>query len=376
MRNFFDRLRWRGVACRPNVSKRNDGAPGRGTVGAAPRRRNRHAEAATVAREARQAHRQSLVFSARHFVGFGLPVKRAPSDQTEHTVSDGGGSLTVLGSSAHGLPFGQDRLFIVWLASAFFAAGKPKDNTIRFDSVGCILQAFKQGYHRSGTEYAILRERILRLFHCSFIWRLPEPGGKIRRIRGKLMRSIDLCFFDNDVAFGKWSQRIQLDTAWADDLRAGETVPYDLESLTALRRNPVALDLYLWQAWRSWRLSRKALGWMRKPIEVPIFGDDGLLAQFGYQFARPRKAKEVLRRAQRLVASVWHDCPNRLDHSGEKFLVGPGEALKRQSIADATHVKLPGVEPATAAVLEREQAARSKRPSQVLSLHQADKPKA
>lgn len=353
------------------MARRNDG-PGVG-------RRNRHAEAALLARKARQAHDQTLVFSSRHFVGFGLPVRRPPSEQRDHIVSNGGGSLTVL-AGKHGLPFGQDRLFIVWLASAFFAAGKPKDNVIRFDSVGSILQAFDQGEHDAGTEYRLLRARILRLFGCSFIWKLPakrdEETGIIhttRLQRGQLMSELDLSFLKGQGTRGaKWSQRITLDPTWANDLRAGETVPYDLESLKSLRRNPIALDLYLWQAWRSWRLSRKPAGWMRKPIEVPIFGDGGLLAQFGYKFARQRKAKEVLRRAQGQIAGLWEDCPNGIDRNGEKFLVGPGVAVT------VTHdyVKLPGVSPAPGWVLEEEQIERSQRPRQVLSLRRPDKPKA
>lgn len=245
-----------------------------------------------------------------------------------------------------GLPFGQDRLFIVWLASAFIASGKPKDNTIRFDSVGNILAAFGQGLHDAGPEYGRLRARILRLFNCTFIWSYPGPG-KLHRQRSQLMQKINLSFLDGKHIWGPLSQSIVLDPVWADEIRKGQIVPYDLETITALRRFPVTLDLYLWQCWRSWRLARKSAA---QPVEVPIFGDHGLLAQFGLSFSRERKAREVLRRQQKRILALWPECPNELDRGCEKFIVRPGIAVQ------ATHgfVSLPGVRPAPLHVQERE----------------------
>ena len=299
-----------------------------------------------VARDARRAHTQTLVYSSRHFVGFGLPASVPPVDQLAHTVSNGDGSLTVQGHPDHGLPYGQDRLLIVWLASAFFAAGRPRDNTIHFNSVRNILQAFGQGQYRAGTEYAILRARILRLFHCSFVWKYPKTEGQLHRKRGQLMREIRLSFLDDKRPSGELSQSITLDSAWADDLRAGDAVPYDLESIRALKRSPIALDLYLWQAWRSWRLARHPGA---KSADVPIFGDGGLLHQFGFSFARPRKAKELLRRHQARILAVWPECPNYLSQNAERFVVRPAVAVS----PTRQFVILPGVRKVTAAMRER-----------------------
>ncbi len=325
-----------------------DGGDGRtGGQGKRESERNRRDADVVLARQARQAHTQTLVYSSRHFVGFGLPLTPPAPDELSHTVSNGTGSLTVEGWEKYGLPYGQDRLLIVWLASAFFAAGLPRDNTIRFKSVRNILQAFGQGFYKGGKEYNLLRARILRLFHCSFVWKIPAPGGHLKRDRGQLMKSLRLSFLDSCKPAGEISQAITLDATWADDLRNGLSVPYDLESIRALRRSPIALDLYLWQAWRSWRLARKPDA---KPAEVPIFGAGGLLDQFGFSFSRPRKAKEVLRRHQARIMSLWPECPNYLDRNAERFVVRPAIAVAplRQFVI------LPGVRKVTAAMRERQ----------------------
>lgn len=311
-------------------------------------RRSRQAAAVALARERRAGHDQTLVFSSRHFIGFGLPVARPPREQREHTVSNGHGSLTVMAPPSTGLPFGQDRLFIVWLASAFIASGKPKDNTIRFDAVGNILAAFGQGLHDAGPEYARLRARILRLFNSTFVWTYPTAPGQLHEQRGQLMQKINLSFLQGPAhRYPALSQSIILDPAWADDIRKGHTVPYDLETITALRRFPVTLDLYLWQCWRSWRLARKRNA---EPVEVPIFGDGGLLAQFGLQFARERKARELLRRHQSRIFALWSECPNQFDRACEKFIVRPGIAVQ----PTRAFVSLPGVRPAPLHLQERE----------------------
>ncbi|RME81562.1 MAG: pirin [Zetaproteobacteria bacterium] len=51
-------------------------------------------------------------------------------------------------------------------------------------------------------------------------------------------------------------------------------VPLDMRALRALRRSPMALDIYAWLSWRMWRV--------RKPVLVPW---QGLRLQFGADYA-------------------------------------------------------------------------------------------
>lgn len=95
----------------------------------------------------------------------------------------------------------------------------------------------------------------------------------------------------------------------------------------------MALDLYVWQAHRSWELHQRK----QPSVGVPVFGEEGLLAQLGSSVSTEFKARQLLRMNQKLVEGVWRGCPNHLTKDGNRLVLRPAEALK-----DA-HLALPGV---------------------------------
>ncbi|MFY0584381.1 hypothetical protein ACN28S_67765 [Cystobacter fuscus] len=110
-------------------------------------------------------------------------------------------------------------------------------------------------------------------------------------------------------------------------------MPLDLDTVRALKDKPMALDLYVWQAHRSWELHQRG----QKSVGVPVFGDMGLLAQLGTQITDKAKARRVLRASQKLVEGVWKGCPNHLTTDGNRFVLRPAAALKDAKLS------LPGV---------------------------------
>lgn len=104
---------------------------------------------------ARSERKQDLGFSPRDFVLCGLPLKRQVG--TVYKRRNGNLLLKVVADPDAGLPFGQDRLLPIWLATAFKVAGEPEDNTIRFRSAHDILRAFE--LPNSGLEFRRLAER-------------------------------------------------------------------------------------------------------------------------------------------------------------------------------------------------------------------------
>ena len=70
---------------------------------------------------------------------------------------------------------------------------------------------------------------------------------------------------------------------------------------------------------------------------VPVFGPEGLLAQLGSQVLDEAKARQLLRRNQKLVEGVWSGCPNHLTLDGNRLVLRPAEDLKEAKPA------LPGV---------------------------------
>lgn len=287
-------------------------------------------ERAVEAIDARNEGKQELAFGVRDFVICGLPYKRQKESTFERR--NGHHVLRLVSDPVFGLPFGQDRLISVWLATAFQAQGKPADNTIRFRSVSDILRAF--GIPIDGREMSRLRQRIERVFGTTY-FAYDERRGREGMLAGKysLISVVDIWFQDRGPLnqHTLWQNRIVLEAKFADDLRRS-AVPIDFQSIRTLKDKPMALDLYHWQAWRSWRLA--AQGKAEQPIS--LFGEGGLLAQIGSSVANIRKARQLLKRAQRYVQFVWPECPNEIKEN--TFLLRPGRAVARHA-----PICLPGV---------------------------------
>ena len=299
-----------------------------------------------AARQARETKTQELGLTSPHFLLTGLPMR--PTEETTVYRTNGHASIKVH-AGPDGMPFGQDRLLIMWLATAFTVLGKPEDRTIRFASMLDIPKAF--GDMQKGT---LMRQqwtsRIKRVFGFHYEWR-HEKDGKIRMLRRQLIESVRMHVLGDVVPHrhskrGPWSQSITLDAGWAAELRAGHSVPLDLESVRALRGTPGALDLYLWQSWRSWRHRGR-----KQPASIPVFGSGGLCAQFGVETNSIKDAKKRLRAWQDRVRQVWPECPNELSHDAEYFLIGGGEAIP----PTRNYMTLPGVKKAPPWVIEAEQ---------------------
>lgn len=304
------------------------------------RRRSRE-EAGIESAEARAVGEQQLGYAARDFVLCGLPFRR-PKGGRMYRRQNGSLLLEIEGSEKYGLPYGQDRLLTIWLATAFFAAGRPGDDVIRFRCASDILRAF--GLDTSGGDKLVrLRERIERVFRAtyfvSFVPRSASDRALVRRSRYQLMHSvrINLCEEKrrHSNQYSLWQDWIKLDANFAAELRSGGRVPVDLETVRALKECSPALDLYVWQAWRSYRLERERKG----ATSIPIFGEDGLMSHLGSEARSPKKIKAMLRGWQAEVKRVWQACPNFLDPDCERFFIHPGNAIaSEQKIPE-----LPGV---------------------------------
>ena len=79
----------------------------------------------------REQRNQNLCFSSRPFVLCGLPVRRLPDDQLLYERRNGKFVLQVTGHPNYGVPFGQDRIVPIFLATL---AVQQKSQTIRFKS--------------------------------------------------------------------------------------------------------------------------------------------------------------------------------------------------------------------------------------------------
>jgi len=279
--------------------------------------------------ESRHLQKLSLGFCAREFVLCGLPYK--PTKQKEFVRQNGNIRLKVWGDPSLGIPFGQDRLIPIWLASAFQAAGEPDHNRIYFRSASDILRAFEIPI--DGHERQLLRERLQRVFSATYQVELKEKqtDGSIvwNAQRYQLITRVCL-WFNNDEKENQytlesaWKNYIDLDPYFAQDLRK-RSLPIDMNTVIALKRSPALLDYYAWIAWRSYGLLKSH----QKEARVPIFGAHGYWAQSGSSSTDESNIKEMMRRRHAKLMTYWPECPNELTSNAEYIIVRPAIAIHK-----------------------------------------------
>jgi plasmid replication initiation protein len=109
--------------------------------------RLRQLETVTLIREERETGKQQLAYSARPFVLCGIPLRRPPRTQLIHSRRNGRFFLDITGHPEFGLPFGQDRLIPIWVATL---AVQQKSRIVHFESAAQMLDFFrlsKDGRH-------------------------------------------------------------------------------------------------------------------------------------------------------------------------------------------------------------------------------------
>lgn len=137
------------------------------------KRRLKKLEAVVLVREQRETRKQDLAYNARPFVLCGIPLRRPPSHQLTHTRHSGIFFLNIVGHPQFGLPFGQDRLIPIWIATL---ALRQKSRTVQFETASQMLDFFSlppDGYH-----YQRIVEGFKRIFSATiFFGTEDQPGG-------------------------------------------------------------------------------------------------------------------------------------------------------------------------------------------------------
>ncbi len=304
--------------------------------------------------------RPDLGFGHRDIFLFGLPFR--PVEERAQTRSNGHFVFKVRGDPELGVPYGEDRLVLIWLVTAFQQLGCPKDNRIPVRHTGDILRAFDIPV--DGHEMELLEQRIDRLFEAHFTvweryWEVGHGQFRTRKIRYQLLSAYDLSFSHQEArdphlpskparnrrATLKKPQKPRnqhttgldfflLDDRFADYIRA-HSVPLDLNMVRVLKDKPPVLDLYLFESYRSYRLLKEG----KSELFLPVFGPNGLVCQLGTQVTEKWKQKQLIRRWQEELSRYWLACPNELTEDGETLVMRP-----LRTVARGGKVRLLGVQ--------------------------------
>jgi hypothetical protein len=287
------------------------------------KRKLRQAEGSCLVRTKREEKNQTLAFSSRPFVLCGLPVRRPPEGELLFERRNGSFLLQVAGHPQFGLPFGQDRLVPIYLATL---AVQQKSQTVRFKSGAEMLETF--GMQKGGKEYRRLVGAFERIFGATIFFGTDAMVGKakmVQRSRFHFLQEAQI-WYDHQLEQRALSEHFENVIVLSDEFYREITshpIPTDLEAVRVLAGSPAALDLFMWLSYRCFVARGREV--------IPLFGDRGLANQLGsVEYTRPRRFCQKLEQWLKLIRVLWPECPAEINRSGDALLISHGSAVRAE----------------------------------------------
>ncbi len=235
----------------------------------------------------------------------GLPVRKLPAGELLYERRNGQFVLQVTGHPDFGVPFGQDRIVPIFLATL---AVRQKSQTIRFKTAAEMLETF--GMHKGGKEYRRLVAAFERIFGATMFFgtdALSRSAKVVQRSRFNFLREAQIWYNrqpDQRVLGEEFENTIVLSDEFYREITA-HPIPTDLEAVKVLASAPAVLDLFMWLTYRCFVA--------KGPESIPIFGPYGVVSQIGsVEYSRERRFAAKLEQWLRAIRAMWPDCPARL----------------------------------------------------------------
>ena len=190
-------------------------------------------------------------FLARTMALCSLP-RSNPGNQTQYVRQNGPYTLVMSVVGLHKLPFGTNpRLILAWVCTE---AVRTQSRDI---VLGRSLSEFMRKLGISSTDgrgQARLRNQINRLFNCSVQLNYTAEG---RETSATALVAEFTDFWWNPKhpdQTGLWESKVRLSEVFFNEI-VSHPVPLDMNTLKALKRSPLGLDLYLWLTYRIFALT-------------------------------------------------------------------------------------------------------------------------
>jgi hypothetical protein len=272
-------------------------------------------ESIELIREQRERRQQQLAFHARPFVLCGLPLRRPPADQLLYSRSNGKFFLQVLGHPQFGLPFGQDRLIPIWVATL---AVRQRSRIVRFQRASEMLDFFR--LFKDGKRYRRIMEGFQRIFAATIFFGCnDEPEGKLVLdwARFHFFDRLQLWFHKDQAAPLSASSDenvVVLSQPFYEEIDA-HRIPVEREVVAALANAPGVLDLYLRLVWKTWSLNGHS-------VHIPLFTPGGLADQLGSrEYSADRFFRRKLTHWLAEVKTIWPQCPAEISIDGQTLIL-------------------------------------------------------
>jgi len=255
--------------------------------------------------EAEEAMQAGTVgFIARALTQATMP-HRITSDN-EFTRKNGYFTLTLMSPRQVGLPYGSiPRLLVSWVTTEAVRTKSP------ILELGPSLSAFmaELGLTPTGGRWGSitrLRDQMTRLF-ASSVTCIYDDNDKTGIFGVKMVKEARLWWIPKGPDESPlWKSTLTLGTDFYDEV-VKNPVPVDMRALKALKRSPMALDIYCWLTYR--------MSYLSKPIEIPWAA---LKTQFGADYTRTRGFKEAFLHHLRAILTIY---PEANVEDGERGLL-------------------------------------------------------
>jgi hypothetical protein len=280
------------------------------------RRRFRQLESISLIREQRQTGHQELAFNARPFVLCGIPLRPLPKDQIVYKRQNGKFSLHIVAHPDYGLPFGQDRLIPIWVATL---ALRQKSRTVHFETAAEMLDFFRMP--KDGRYYRRLVAGFHRLFSATIFFGTEDAVGNARFVdwaRFHFFDQVRLWFVGSAeqacAASNQCKNTITLSEAFYKEIDE-HRIPAEREVVIALSGAPGVLDFYIWIAWKTWTLNQEQ-------ARIPLFTCGGLRDQLGCCLPpEERFFRRTILRWLRVIRAHWPQCPATISQDGHNLIL-------------------------------------------------------
>jgi hypothetical protein len=248
----------------------------------------------TLAIEAEDAQEAgTLGFMARALVQAPLPHKRVTGP--EFTRRNGAYTLTLLAPSNIGLPYGiVPRILLAWMTTE--AVKKQTRELVLGESLSSFMRELElvPTGGRWGT-VGRLKDQTRRLF-ASTISASYTDSEKMAETGYRLAdKSLLLWDGGNAEQAGLWQSTVTLTEAFYKEVTE-HPIPVDMRAIRALKRSPMALDIYCWLTYRA--------SYAKRPSAIPW---PSLAVQFGAEYGRVRDFKAAFLGELRKVTLVYSD---------------------------------------------------------------------
>lgn len=233
----------------------------------------------------------ALGFMARALVQATMPHKEAKG--TQFTRTNGSFTLSLLSPGDVGLPFGSiPRLLVAWIATE---AVKTKERELVLgDSLSDFIR--QVGYEPHGGkrgDITRLKNQMERLFSCYISCSYTD--NELSQRKNILIADEYKLWWEpkQPQQISLFTSTVTLSQKFFEELTTNP-IPVDLRALKALKRSPMALDIYSWLTYRMFSIKRSTV--------IPW---EALQLQFGAEYKRTVDFKIAFLEQLKKVKTVY-----------------------------------------------------------------------